>query len=37
MLHTALVSVSVLFPDMANYIQSEEDIEIFDLEQNYKF
>ncbi|MFV5355182.1 DUF6602 domain-containing protein [Acinetobacter baumannii] len=36
-LHTALVSVSVLFPDLGKYIPDEEDVRFFDCEQTYKF
>lgn len=36
-LHTALVSVSVLFPDLGKYIPDEEDVRFFDYEQTYKF
>lgn len=33
MLHTALTTVSVLFPDLANYIKGQEDVIFIDLEQ----
>ncbi|AVF44226.1 hypothetical protein RFH95_00465 [Acinetobacter nosocomialis] len=36
-LHTGLISVSVLFPDLARYIPDEEDVQMFDCVQNYKF
>ncbi len=33
MLHTALAAVSVLFPDLALYIQGKEDVMFFDIDQ----
>ncbi|EKU57337.1 MULTISPECIES: DUF6602 domain-containing protein [Acinetobacter calcoaceticus/baumannii complex] len=36
-LNIGLISVSVLFPDLANYIPNEEEVEMFDCVQNYKF
>lgn len=36
-LNIGLISVSVLFPDLANYIPKEEKVEMFDCVQNYKF
>jgi len=33
MLHTALTVVSVLFPDLANYVQGTEDVSFVDIEQ----